>query len=199
MRGSPSSAASGAEAADDSLRVRVAARTIRSGGIVAHPTEGVWGLACDPFDRAAVTRLLALKHRSWDKGLIVIGHSADAFAPELDALEPTLRERVAATWPGAVTWLVPNVRYPRWITGRHATVAIRVPAHAQSLRLCAAVGKPIVSTSANPAGRMPARSSLAVRRYFGRSIDLVLDGALGGRNGPSEIRDASTNVAVRSA
>jgi len=199
MRGSPSNAASGADASDDSLRVALAARAIRAGGVVAHPTEGVWGLACNPFDRDAVERVLDLKRRPWEKGLIVIGADAVAFAPELAPLASDLAERIVAEWPGHVTWLVPNVRFPRWITGRHATIAIRVPGHPQALRLCAAVGTPIVSTSANPAGRNPARNAIAVRRYFGNRVDIVLDGALGDRTGPSEIRHAATNTAVRSA
>ena len=202
MRGSPtrspSNVANGADAPDDALRVSLAARAIRDGRVVAHPTEGVWGLACNPFDHNAVMRVLALKGRQWQKGLIVIGATIETFAPELAALDTERVKRIAAEWPGAVTWLVANVRFPRWITGRHPTVAIRVPAHAQAMRLCAAVGGPIVSTSANPAGRSPARSALAVRRYFGNSIDFVLDGALGDRKGPSEIRNASMNTSVRS-
>jgi L-threonylcarbamoyladenylate synthase len=141
--------------------------------------------------------VLALKRRPIEKGLIVIGATAQAFAPELNALAPELASRISAGWPGAITWVVPNVRFPKWITGQHETIAIRVPAHAQALRLCAAVGKPVVSTSANPAGRNPARTALAVRRYFGRALDFVLEGTLGDRRGPSEIRNAATNEALR--
>jgi L-threonylcarbamoyladenylate synthase len=194
MRGSPSNAP---DENDDALRVAIAARVIRSGRVVAHATEGVWGLACDPFTRGAVERVLELKGRSWRKGLIVIGADVDTFAPELAALDASVRADIAGCWPGAITWVVPNVRFPRWITGRHSTVAIRVPAHGQALRLCKAVGGPIVSTSANPSGRAPARTSLAVRGYFGHEIDAVLSGDVGGRGGPSEIRVALTGAALR--
>src|SRR5262245_24142460 len=200
MRGSQSNALADHDVHDapaDALRVAVAARVIRSGGVVAHATEGVWGLGCDPFVRGAVERVLELKGRSWQKGLIVIGSDVDTFAPELAGLDSALRADIAGCWPGAITWVVPNVRFPRWITGRHSTVAIRVPAHLQALRLCRAVGGPIVSTSANPSGRPPARSALAVRGYFGNAIDAVLAGAIGGRGGPSEIRVALTGAALR--
>jgi len=198
MRGSSSSAPARADATFD-IALERAARIIRAGGIVAHPTEGLWGLACDPFAASAVMRILRMKRRPVEKGLIVIGASRDTFARELGALSPCARQTVLGTWPGPVTWVVPNRRFPKWITGRRATVAIRVPGHVQARRLCEAVGGPIVSTSANPAGRAPARSALAVRVYFRDTIDDVLSGELGGRSGASEIRVAGSGHRLRDA
>jgi len=170
---------------------------LRGGGIVAHATEGVWGLACDPFDCDAVDRLLELKGRSVSKGLILIGAEVTDFALELTLLNDPAEARVSATWPGANTWLVPNVRFPRWITGGRTTVAVRVPGHAQARRMCARFGGPLVSTSANPSGRPPALNAITVRRYFDGAVDYVLHGETVGDGMPSQIRDATSGDRLR--
>ncbi|MEJ2087407.1 MAG: L-threonylcarbamoyladenylate synthase [Gammaproteobacteria bacterium] len=168
-----------------------AVRALRAAGIVLHATEGVWGLACDPFDEQAVGRLLRLKNRSVDQGLIVIGASARCFEPELAALGPADRATIAATWPGAVTWIVPNVRFPCWITGGRSTVAVRVPGHGQTRALCRAFGGPLVSTSANRSGQPPAINGLQARcrlAGFPTRQDWVLPGDVVVPGRPSVIR-----------
>jgi L-threonylcarbamoyladenylate synthase len=200
MNGSRSSAsqrADGRPPTNESFHLQMAASILRSGGIVAHATEGVWGLACDPFDGGAVARVLDLKGRSVSKGLIVIGAQADDFAPELSLLNEVDEARVRKSWPGAKTWLLPNERFPYWISGGRATVAIRVPAHRQARLLSEAFGGPLVSTSANPSGRPAPRTHLKVRRYFFGRIDFVLHGSTGGNGSPSEIRDAVSGVRFR--
>lgn len=175
----------------------VAASVLRGGGIVAHATEAVWGLACDPFENAAVGRLLDLKQRSVGKGLIVIGPDDSEFERELAALDELTAARVRASWPGAETWLLPNRSFPVWITGYRADVAARVPGHAQARALCARFGGALVSTSANPSNRAPARNELAVRRYFGGCVDYVLPGAVAGATAPSRIRRALSGALIR--
>lgn len=175
----------------------MAANVLRAGGIVAHATEAVWGLACDPYDADAVTRLLRLKNRSIGKGLIVIGADESDFAPEIDVLNELDAARVRRTWPGPETWLVANVRFPAWITGGRPTVAVRIPGHSQARALCSVFGGPLVSTSANPSNRQPARTELAVRRYFPGDIDYVLHGMVGGEPAPSRIRDATSGARLR--
>ena len=171
------------------FRIQLAARCLRLGGLVAHATEGVWGLACDPFDGRAVARLLAAKRRSPAKGLILIGARPSCFAPELVALAPDLRAAIEASWPGPVTWLIPSARFPWWISGGASKlVALRVPGHAQARALCASFGGPLVSTSANLAGRPSAAHQLQVRRWLQGAVDCVLPGATSGRKGPSQLR-----------
>jgi L-threonylcarbamoyladenylate synthase len=176
----------------------LAAHWIARGGLVAYPTEAVYGLGCDPLDGVAVRRLLALKGRSEDKGLILIAADwaqIEPFVLDLDA------ERMAAirtTWPGPVTWLLPARREtPRWITGDHATLAVRVTAHPLAAALCRRWGGPLVSTSANRAARPPARSALAVRRTLRRGLHYVLTGPCGGAARPSSIRDGATGAVLR--
>lgn len=177
--------------------VAEAAESIVAGGLVAHACEGVWGLACDPMNEAAVRRVLQLKGRPASKGLIVIGAAATDFAPELEPLCAQAAARIRASWPGAVTWLVPNVRFPPWIVGDFPTVAVRVPDHEQARQLAAACGHPLVSTSANRAADPPARTAGEVRRIFGGEIDALLPGAVGDRSVPSTIIDAATGRVLR--
>jgi L-threonylcarbamoyladenylate synthase len=165
-----------------------AARVLAAGGVLLHATEGVWGLACDPFNRQAVKRILELKQREVSKGLILIGSSAEDFSPELAALGAAESAAVQASWPGAQTWILPNHRFPAWISGGRDSVAVRVSGHPQVRALCAAFAAPIVSTSANPGGRSPARNRLQARAYFHRHVDYVLPGEVGDQRGPSCIR-----------
>lgn len=175
-----------------------AVRALHAGAVVAYPTEGVWGLGCDPFNRDAVLALLALKQRPSTKGLILIAADAAMFAPLLDPLPAPLRQRLAASWPGPNTWIVPDPEHlaPAWIRGRHDSVALRVTAHPQASRLSQAFGGPLVSTSANPAGLPAALTANTVRRYFGGLVR-ILPGTTGGSKTPSTIRDLVSGQVLR--
>lgn len=178
-------------------QLRRAVRCLREGGIVAYPTEAVWGLGCDPRNTRAVQRLLNLKLRPADKGLILIAHDFAALQPFLQPIKATASRRVRRTWPGPVTWLLPAApRTSKLLRGRHESLAVRVTAHPVAAALCRAFGGAIVSTSANPADRRPARTAYEVRRYF-RGEALVLDGRTGGDRRPTEIRDSATGMIVR--
>ncbi len=180
-------------------RLQQVARVVRQGGVIAYPTEAVWGLGCDPWDREAVYRLLELKDRPVDKGLILVADCMERFDFLLDDLPRSWRERLARSWPGPNTWLVPHQdRLPQWVTGRHDSVALRVTDHPLVARLCALTG-PLVSTSANPAGRPAARSALRVRQYFGDQLDHIFCGPLGGRRNPSTIRDLRSGQLIRAS
>ena len=107
--------------------------------------------------------------------------------------------KLRLSWPGPNTWLVPHQgRLPAWITGAHDTVALRVTTHPIVRQLCAVAG-PLVSTSANPAGRPSARSRLRVEQYFHGELDAIVPGALGGARNPSIIRDLQTDQVIRGA
>ena len=177
-------------------QLQLAVRSLRAGGIVLHATEGVWGLACDPFSKSAVGRLLALKNRQPEKGLIVIGAQPEVFQPELVTLSEAQQQAVSASWPGAVTWLLPSQRFPHWITGGRLNVAVRVPGHEQSRALSRAFGGPLVSTSANYAGHRAARNSFQAARFASRepAVAYFLPGATLTRTGPSEIRDLQGQI-----
>mgnify|MGYP001151955027 CR=1 FL=1 len=143
-------------------------------------------------------RLLELKQRPIEAGLILIAADFAQLDPFLEPVPSALRRKLSTTWPGPVTWLLPaRPDVPVWLRGRHVSLAVRVTAHAGSAALCRCFGGALVSTSANPRGREPARSPLQIRRYFGDSLDYLLPGPLGGRQRPSEIRDARTGRILR--
>lgn len=178
-------------------QIQQAAQVVRSGGVIAYPTEAVWGLGCDPWNDEAVERLLALKDRPVHKGLILVAAEIEQFDFILEDLPEIWLARLAGSWPGPNTWLVPHQnRLPEWISGQYSSVALRVSDHPQVRALCRLTG-PLVSTSANPARRPSARSRLRVEQYFPGQLDAVLGGALGGRKNPSLIRDLISGDVVR--
>jgi len=180
------------------IHYRKAACCLQQGGVIAYPTEAVWGLGCDPWDVQAVARVLALKQRDPAKGLILIAGNLAQVQPWLDTLSAPQQKTLADSWPGPRTWLVPDTAIaPPWVRGDHASIALRVSDHPLVQALCEAFGGPIVSTSANPAGKAPARTGFDVRRYFGGELDMIVPGQTGGRNRPTEIRDLITGEIAR--
>lgn len=178
-------------------RIQQVAQCVHAGGVIAYPTEAVWGVGCDPWNQEAVERLLQLKSRPQHKGLILIAGDISDFDFILEDISPEWRATLLQSWPGPNTWLVPHQnRLPEWITGCHDSVALRVTDHPLVKQLCALTG-PLVSTSANPAGRPSARSRLRVEQYFHGQLDTVLHGQLGGRNQPSTIRDLRSKQVLR--
>lgn len=178
-------------------RVQRAVRRLARGRVIAYPTEAVWGLGCDPFNPVAVQKILTLKHRSPDKGLILVAAHIAQFDFILRGLDPRLLNKLEKSWPGPFTWLVPHRhRVPPLLAGRHDTIALRVSAHPQVQALCDIFGGPIVSTSANPQRLPPARTQLQARRYFGNKV-FYLPGPLGESRAPSEIRDLTSNKIIR--
>ncbi len=182
------------------MATHAASETIRAclrvGGVIAYPTEGVWGLGCLAGAEAAVMRILELKSRTVDKGLILLGTTAAQF----DSVAVGLAAAVPEPDGNPVTWLVPHRGLvPFWIHGGSDKVALRLPRHPVVAELCESVGEPLVSTSANPAGAPPAMSEEEVREYFPSGLDAIVPGALGGASGPSRIVDLETGAVVRLA
>ena len=170
---------------------------LRRGGIIAYATESCYGLGCDPRDARAVGRILALKGRPRAKGLILIGSEFRQFARFLAPVPASLAERFPAWWPGPNTLLLPvSRRCPRWLRGQHAKLAVRLTAHAETARLCHALGMALVSTSANRGGRRPLKTAAACRAAFGRQVR-VLPGRVGRRRAPSTILDPRSGMVVR--
>lgn len=182
--------------------IKAAAAAMTSGGVVAYPTEAVWGLGCDPFDEAAVQQLLDLKQRPVEKGLILLAADEAMLAPYLAHLTETQRQTLSDSWPGPNTWIVPEMDelVPAWVRGRFSSVAFRVTAHPWAAALSRAFGGPIVSTSANPTGSEPALHQWQVESYFKQQrLDYICDGSVGGNPQPSQIRDLLTGAIMRGA
>ena len=180
------------------LAIRRAARIVRGGGVVAYPTEAVFGLGCLPRDRRAVARVLAIKRRSWRKGLILIGASLEQLQRYATLPPEPRRSEVLKTWPGPHTWVLDaTAAAPRWVTGGRPSVAVRVTAHPLAAELCRTVGDALVSTSANVSRRPPHRRLLGLRRDLGRRVDYVLAGPLGGLAAPTTIKDGRSGRKLR--
>lgn len=178
----------------------IASQIMHQGGVIAYPTEAVWGLGCDPFNQQAVRTLLSLKKRSANKGLILIASHIEQFNFILKYLNKSQIETMQKTWPGPVSWVVPvSESIPYWISGDHQGVALRVSNHPIVKSLCDIYGGPIVSTSANTQGHRAAKTQLQVRCYFKNnvSLDYITQGVVGNRNKPSQIFDLLTQTVIR--
>lgn len=180
------------------LTIRQGAQCLSEGGVIAYPTEAVYGLGCDPDNESAVRKILELKSRPASAGLILVADRLERFAPYIQALSAEMKERALSTWPGPVTWLFPRAPgVPDWLAGVHDTIALRISAHAGCRALCDAFGGPMVSTSANPSMQEPARSVARVESYFPGQLCGIVEGELGGSSQPSEIRDLATDRIIR--
>lgn len=167
-------------------------------GVIAYPTEGVWGLGCLPSSEIAVQRILNIKRRHREQGLILVGAEIGHFDSYLKGLPNHKLTELRRTWPAPVTFLIPDNGFcPDWVKGNHGTVALRVSAHSVVQSLCNLVNGPIVSTSANRSGCAPALTEAAVSSVFGTEIDLIVSGELSGSEGPSEIRDLLSGEVFR--
>jgi len=181
-------------------KIKQAANVLLNGGIIAYPTEAVYGLGCNPVDNSAVMRLLQLKTRPMEKGLILVAATLEQLEAYIVIPSKEIRVKISATWPGPVTWVLPAKPWvPPTLTGIHHTLAVRVSAHPVVQALCREIDQPLVSTSANLESAPPARSALAVQRIFGQNIDFILHGRVNPLANPTEIRDALTDKILRAS
>jgi hypothetical protein len=143
-------------------RVQQAARVVRQGGVIAYPTEAVWGLGCDPWSAAAVYRLLALKQRPVEKGLILVAADIGQFDFLLADLPAAWLARLEQSWPGPNTWLVPHHnRLPEWISGVHDS------AGARAVRAYRAAGVDLGQPGRAPGGAFAPARRAVLRRPAG--------------------------------
>lgn len=173
---------------------------LHKGGVIAYPTEGVWGLGCDPRDEAATLRLLALKQREVGKGLILIAADEAQLSPfvAMHLLAPAQREAVRASWPGPNTWIVPaSAHAPAWITGDHDGIAVRVSMHPVVVALCEGFGGALVSTSANIATLPSPRTRAELDPRIVAGVDAVAHGETGGLLHATPIRDTRDGRSLR--
>jgi L-threonylcarbamoyladenylate synthase len=151
-----------------------AAGVLRSGGVVAFPTDTLYGLAADPRRDDAVRRLFALKGRQPDAAVPLIAADLEQSMTAGEFRQQELR-LARAFWPGPLSIVVPaRPLISRAALGGGSTLAIRVPAHAAARELAAAFGFPITATSANASGEPPAETADDVASAV-RGVDLILD------------------------
>lgn len=183
-----------------SKEFELAVAALQHDGVIAYATEAVFGLGCDPDSEAAVQRLLAIKQRPVEKGLILIAADLAQLQDYIDLEQLTSEQlaKVETSWPGPFTWIMPaRPDTPAWLTGQFDTLAVRVTAHPQVQALCRAFGKPLVSTSANLTGEEPARRLADIGELLASQLAYILPGEVGGQANPSEIKDARTGAVIR--
>ncbi len=169
------------------------------GKLLVYPTEAVMGIGCDPDNEAAVNQLLEVKQRAVEKGVILIAANYSQLLPYVNdnAIRPDRRTDIFSSWPGPNTWLLPkSATAPRWITGKHDKIAVRVTNHPVVVALCNKLNKPLVSTSANLTGQAPAKTIEDAKAVFADSV-VYVDGEVGGADKPSTIRDGDTAEVIR--
>lgn len=171
---------------------------LRLGGVIAYPTEAVWGLGCDPHNESAVRRLFDLKQRPSGIGVLLIAAEFSQIAAYLGECPADAIARAQASWPGPNTWIFPaSAAVPSWVVGEHVGIAIRITAHPVASALCRAFGGALVSSSANIHGQAAARNVSELRDMFNDQLDAVVEGELGGLERPTTIRDAMSGEFVR--
>ncbi|HBC55604.1 MAG TPA: tRNA threonylcarbamoyladenosine biosynthesis protein RimN [Gammaproteobacteria bacterium] len=176
-----------------------AARSLRRQALVVYPTDTVFGLGCHPLSGSAVARLCALKGRLVTKGLVLVAPSYRLLEDYVDFPAAEWPKQIKNSWPGAVTWVVPaKSQVPDYLTGGRRTIAVRLCLHPVVKGLCYHLKSSLVSTSANPSGRPPARNLFVARRYFGAAVDCYLNGALDQNAMASEIREFPSGKVLRS-
>ena len=178
--------------------VTAACKALQAGGVIAYPTEGVFGLGCDPANENAIEELLTLKNRDIAKGFILIASNRQQLSPYTGKLNAAIEEKLNASWPGPVTWILPcSESAPISITGGKATIATRVTAHKIASTLCNEFNSAIISTSANISGNPACINAQEVSGIFGSKLSYILDHPIGDLNGPTPIFDGLTGDQIR--
>ena len=171
-----------------------AVEMLRAGGVVAVPTETVYGLAADVENARAIKRVYAIKGRPTDHPLIVHAHDLEALDGYVAEITPALRGLAVQFWPGPLTAVVARgARTPRTVTGGQDTVAVRVPDHPLTHAILAAFGGAVAAPSANRFGRVSPTTAAHVRAELGDEVDLIVDG------GPARVGVESTIVDLTGA
>jgi len=178
--------------------IEAVCQAVRLGGVIAYPTEAVFGLGCDPNNASGTALLLQIKQRSFEKGLILIAADFEQLRPFLAAdITPTAQQMT----PAPVTWIFPaHPDVSPLLTGGRNTLAVRVSRHPQVQSLCSQLQHPLTSTSANLSGLEPCKSTQQVIDQFIHhhpALAAVLDGPTGGQLNPTEIRDSISGKILR--
>lgn len=175
---------------------------LRSQGVIAYPTESVFGLGCDPDCDAAIQKILALKQRPAHKGLILIAANIEQLKSYADfsSLTKSQLATIQKTWPGPFTWVVPvQKNLSKLISGDFDSVAVRVSAHPVVQQLCREFAKPIISTSANLSGLEACIDALQVKKMFTDNplLTSIIGADVSGLKCPSQIYHALTGKRLR--
>lgn len=180
-----------------SFAIRYASHKIRQGGVIAYPTETVYGLGCDPLNADAINTICQLKQRDISKGLILLSSSLEILEPYIQPLSNQDQQKITQT-EQPTSWIVEKAENtPDWLTGQHDTLVIRITSHPVVKKLCHHLNHPLVSSSANTQGNKPALNALQLHRYFHNQLDAILVSGGASSGQPSIIRRLHDDTLVR--
>jgi len=180
------------------LQINNAVTALRAGGIIAYPTEYCFGLGCDPKNIDALARLLTIKQRKKEQGVILVASNIAQISEYAKLEDLPQPDRVQNSWPGPNTWLLPaQDTVSNWVKGKHSSVAMRISNHPVCLAMCDAFGDAVVSTSANRHGQDALTNCDDVRKEFAHELDYIVEASVGKESRPSIIRDALTGEQLR--
>ena len=171
---------------------------IVKGKIVAYPTESVFGIGCDPENEKSINKIIAIKNRSKQKGLIIIADEVKKLSKFIhkDYLDLFIKKSDIESKP--TTWIVPSSKHVlNLVKGEDSSVALRITQHPIASRICKYSNKAIISTSANISNKTPAKNSNEILMQFGEEIDIIVDGRVGDSIKPTQIVDLITNKVIR--
>lgn len=174
-----------------------AVKAIDSGGVIAYPTESVFGLGCDPYNSDAIKKILSIKKRPAYKGLIILVSDIEQAQPFLQPLSNQQLERVNTPRERAITWLMPCLpEVSPLLRGHFQSLAVRITQHPIARAICELTNTPLVSTSCNIAGKSELKTVVEVRNHMKAKIDWLVSGRCGGQ-APSQIIDITNNRVLR--
>ena len=177
--------------------IRYAARIIEQGGVIAYPTESVFGLGCDPDNPQALKKLLAIKNRPAEKGLIILISDLAQARPYIEPLSEQQIALINQQQERATTWLIPRKKsVSTLLCGHHARLAVRLTQHPIAQSICHYTGSALVSTSCNLAGRPEMTNARQVKSQMFTQVDFTVAGATGEQS-PSRIIDLLSGKLLR--
>jgi len=176
------------------LNPRDASNILKKGGTAIYPTEGIYGLGCDPFNSESVENIFKAKGRSKNKSFIILGSDIKYFDNIIDntyLMDESLQSI------NFTTWIVPcNKSCPPWLK-KDNTVAIRLTRHETVMLLCEYMNTPIISTSANLSNSKYDDDLKNIEKVFEKKIDCIVTGQLGNERKPSTIKNIITKEVIR--
>lgn len=153
--------------------IRHAAHIVNNGGVIAYPTDTIYGLGCDPNNPKAIETINIIKQRPLNRQFILL-------ASDIGQLKPLIQisrqqEQTVTQNSEPTSWIVKaSERAPSWLVDSSGSLTIRISKHSDVQRLCQALGHAIISTSANISGKTPAKNSFMLHKYFHHKVDKIL-------------------------
>lgn len=170
-----------------------ATRCIKQGGLIAYPTETVYGLGVDPFNRQALQNLFAAKGRDAQKAIIVLIRGKEDLPSLTTGIPPIAHTLINTFWPGPLTLILnANLKLPQELLGGRNTIALRHSSAPIAQSLVETLGGPLTSTSANISGQPPAQTAQEVKNQLGKHLDLIIDGGPSPHARPSTVLNLTT-------